>query len=73
MGSVSDTTSSPRPTLTKVLGIAALMDLITGIVLSVIGVSSDVQALSIVGVVMLLCGAGMLAYVMWMRNKPEAL
>ncbi len=70
---MSDTASSPRPSMTKILGIAALMDLLTGVVLAVIGVTSDLQAFSIVGVVMLLCGGGLLAYVMWMRNKPEAL
>ena len=65
--------TSTRASLAKILGLAALMDLLTGIVLSVVGVSPDMQALTIVGVVLLLSGAGMLAYVVWQRNKPEAL
>lgn len=70
---VSETASAPGPSLTRVLGIAAIMDLLTGIVLSAVGVISDIQPLAIVGVVLLLSGGGMLAYVVWQRNKPEAL
>jgi hypothetical protein len=68
---VSDLTGTRR--LPTVLGLAALIDLLTGLVLSAIGLATDSQALSIVGVVLLLSGGGMLAYVVWMRNKPEAL
>jgi hypothetical protein len=72
IGRVSDS-AAPRSQLFKVLGLAAVIDLLAGIVLSVIGVSQDLQALAIVGVVLLLSGGGMLAYVSWQRNKPTAL
>ena len=68
---MSDLTGTGR--LPTVLGLAALTDLLVGLVLSAIGLATDSQALSIVGVVLLLSGGGMLAYVIWMRNKPEAL
>ena len=68
---MSELTSTGRGA--KILGLGALTDLLTGIVLSVVGVSSDNQALAIIGVVLLIAGAGMLAFVVWMRNKPEAL
>jgi hypothetical protein len=71
MGSVSDLTSTSR--LPTVLGLAALTDLLIGLVLTAIGLATDSQALSIVGLVLLLSGGGMLAYVVWTRNKPEAL
>ena len=57
----------------RVLGLLALTDLLTGIVLSAVGVASDNQTLAVIGVVLLISGAGMLAYVVWIRNKPEAL
>ena len=57
----------------RVLGLLALTDLLTGIVLSAVGVASDNQTLAGIGVVLLISGAGMLAYVVWIRNKPEAL
>jgi Kef-type K+ transport system membrane component KefB len=68
---VSELTSTGRGA--RILGVGALTDLVAGIVLSVVGVSSDNQTLAIVGVVLLIFGAGMLAFVVWMRNKPEAL
>ena len=68
---MSELTSTGRGA--KVLGLGALTDLLIGIVLSVVGVSSDNQTLAIVGVVLLIFGAGMLAFVVWIRNKPEAL
>jgi len=69
---VSDT-GGPRASLTRVFGIAAAMDLLTGLVLSVIGVSQDRQELAIIGVLLLLSGGAVMAYVVWQRNKPEAL
>ena len=68
---MSELTSTGRGA--KILGLGALTDLIIGIVLSAVGVSSDNQVLTIVGVVLLISGAGMLAFVVWVRNKPEAL
>ena len=46
-------TDQHRASRTQILGLAALVDLLTGIVLSVIGVSQDKQELAIVGVVLL--------------------
>lgn len=69
---VSDS-AAPRSQLFKVLGLVAVTDLLTGIVLSVIGVSQDIQTMAIVGVLLLLSGGGVLAYVSWQRNKPTAL
>jgi threonine/homoserine/homoserine lactone efflux protein len=63
----------PRASLTKILGLTAGIDLLTGVVLSIIGVSQDIEALAIVGVLLLLSGGAMLAYVSWKRNKPTAL
>ena len=68
---MSELTSTGRGA--KILGLGALTDLIIGIVLSAVGVSSDNQVLTIVGVFLLISGAGMLAFVVWVRNKPEAL
>ena len=68
---MSELTSTRRGA--KILGLGALTDLLIGIVLSVVGVSSDNQTLAIVGVVLLIFGAGMLAFVVWIRNKPEAM
>ena len=65
--------TAPSASLTKILGLVAVVDLLTGIVLSIIGVSQDMQVLAIVGVLLLLSGGGMLAYVLWLRNKPIAL
>jgi hypothetical protein len=68
---VSELTSTGRGA--KIFGLGALTDVLTGVVLSVVGVASDNQTLAIVGVVLLIAGAGMLAFVVWVRNKPEAL
>ena len=57
----------------KILGLVAVVDLVTGLVLAVIGVSRDQQALAIVGAVLLVSGGGMLAFVTWQRNKPQSL
>ncbi len=57
----------------RILALVALGDLLLGLVLSVIGVVADVQAMAIVGVVLLCSGGGMLAWVIMRRNKPEAL
>jgi hypothetical protein len=38
-----------------------------------VGVSQDMLVFSMVGLVLLLSGGGMLAWVVWMRNKPEPL
>ena len=66
------TQSLPAQTA-KVLGLVAVVDLVAGLVLAFLGLSKDNQTLSIVGVVLLMSGGGMLAFVTWNRNKPEAL
>jgi hypothetical protein len=68
---VSDLTSTSRGA--KILGLTALTDRLAGLVLSAVGVASDSQPLAIVGVLLLLSGGGMLAYVAWRRNQPETL
>jgi hypothetical protein len=68
---VSDLTSTSRGT--NVLGIAALTDLLVGLVLSAVGVASDSQVLALAGVVLLISGGGMLAYLAWRRQRPETL
>ena len=66
-------TGRPRASLTNVFAIAAAMDLLAGLVLSVIGVSQDMQELAVVGILLLLSGAAVTTYVLWQKNKPEAL
>jgi uncharacterized membrane protein HdeD (DUF308 family) len=58
---------------TRILGLMAVLDLLTGIVLSVVGVATDTQVVAIVGVVLLISGGGMLAFVAWRRSQPELL
>jgi hypothetical protein len=55
------------------LALMALGDLVVGVVLSLVGVASDTQVLAIAGVVLLLSGGGMLAFVAWRRNQPDVL
>jgi hypothetical protein len=58
---------------TKILGLTAVVDLLTGIVLGAVGVATDTQVLAIIGVVLLISGGGMLSFVTWRRNQPEML
>jgi hydroxyethylthiazole kinase-like sugar kinase family protein len=55
-----------------VLGLMGAGDLVAGIVLSVIGVAKDIQVAAIVGSILLLTGAGMLAYLVWSKSRPDA-
>ena len=57
----------------NVLGLTGVVDLVTGLVLSVAGVDTDTQVLAIIGVVLLISGGGMLAFVVWRRSQPELL
>lgn len=68
---MSDMTNSARGA--KILGLVALTDLLTGLVLSAVGVVADIQVLAIAGVVLLISGGGMLAFVAWRRNQPQSL
>jgi hypothetical protein len=72
MGSVSDTAGRQFST-SMILGLVACMDILLGIVLAFVGVSQDMFVFSMVGLVLLLSGGAMLAWVVWMRNKPEPL
>jgi hypothetical protein len=56
-----------------VLGLMGAGDLIAGIVVSVIGVAQDIRVATIVGTVLLLSGAGMLAFLVWSKSRPDAL
>jgi hypothetical protein len=56
-----------------VLGLMGAVDLIAGLVLSAIGLSKDNQVLAIVGTALVISGAGMLAFLVWSRSKPETL
>src|SRR4051794_29621429 len=50
--------NGPRASMPRILGLMGGIDLLVGIVLSVIGVVADIQALAIVGVLLLLSGGG---------------
>jgi len=56
-----------------VLGLMGAGDLIAGLVCAAIGLSKDIQVMAIVGTVLVLSGAGMLAYLVWSKSRPEAL
>jgi threonine/homoserine/homoserine lactone efflux protein len=56
-----------------VLGLMGAGDLIAGLVCAGIGVSKDIQIMAIVGTVLVLSGAGMLAYLAWSKSRPEVL
>jgi hypothetical protein len=71
-GPVSDT-AGRQPSTSMILGLVAGMDILLGIVLAFVGVSQDMFVFSMVGLVLLLSGGAMLAWVVWMRNKPEPL
>jgi hypothetical protein len=64
---------STRPSTTKILGLTAVVDLVVGLVLAGVGLANDNQVLAVVGLALVLSGGGMLAFVVWSRNKPEAL
>jgi hypothetical protein len=56
-----------------VLGLMGAGDLIAGLVVSAIGLTKDNQVAAIVGTLLVISGAGMLAFLAWSRNKPETL
>jgi hypothetical protein len=55
------------------LGFAAVIDLVVGIAVALLGVSEEELALQLVGLALLLSGSGMLAFVIVQRNKPTTL
>ena len=57
----------------KIIGLVALSDLLIGLALALVGVSTDNLVLQIVGAALLLTGGLALAFVVWSRNRPQAL
>lgn len=62
-----------NPQLLRVFGLAAIVDLVVGVVVAVIGVAQEERPLQLVGLALLFAGAGMLAFVIVQRNKPTTL
>ena len=54
-------------------GFAAVVDLVTGLAVAVVGVVEESLALQLVGLALVLSGCGMLAFVIIQRNKPTTL
>jgi hypothetical protein len=48
-------------------------DLVAGLVCAAIGLTQDIQVLAIVGTVLIISGAGMLAFLAWSKSRPETL
>ncbi len=65
--------SGSRAQSYRVLGLMGAGDLVVGLVCAAIGLSRDIQVLAIVGTVLIISGAGMLAYVVWSKSRPETL
>jgi hypothetical protein len=57
----------------RMFGFAAIIDIVVGIAVAVVGVSEEEIALQLVGLALLLSGSGMLAFVIIQRNKPTTL
>jgi hypothetical protein len=65
--------SGSRVQNSRVLGLMGAGDLVAGLVCAAIGISRDIQVLAIVGTVLVISGAGMLAFLVWSKSRPEAL
>lgn len=57
----------------RVFGMMGAGDLVAGLVCAAIGLSRDIQVLAIVGTVLIISGAGMLAFLVWSKSRPETL
>jgi len=57
----------------RMFGFAAVIDLVVGVFVAILGVSQEELALELVGLALLLSGSGMLAFVIVQRNKPTTL
>ena len=57
----------------RAFGFAAVIDLVVGIAVAIIGVMEESLALQLVGLALLISGSGMLAFVVIQRNKPTTL
>jgi uncharacterized membrane protein HdeD (DUF308 family) len=57
----------------RVLGLMGACDLVAGLVCAAIGLTQDIQVLAIVGTVLIISGAGMLAFLAWSKSRPETL
>lgn len=64
---------SRSASLPRILGFAAVMDLLAGLVLAAVGLAGDEEVLTLVGAVLVVLGAGLLAFVIWQRNRPTML
>jgi drug/metabolite transporter (DMT)-like permease len=60
------------PRTARVVGLAALSDVVLGVVLLVLGTEGDNPALQWAGVVLALLGGVVLAVVMLLRDRPGA-
>jgi hypothetical protein len=65
--------SDSRAQRPRVLGMMGAGDLVAGLVCAAIGLSQDIQVLAVVGTVLILSGAGMLAFLVWSKSRPETL
>jgi threonine/homoserine/homoserine lactone efflux protein len=65
--------SESRVQSSLVLGLMGAGDLVAGLVCAAIGLSQDIQVMAIVGTVLTISGAGMLAYLVWTKSRPETL
>ena len=57
----------------RAFGFAAVIDLVMGVAVAVVGVVEESLALQLVGLALLISGSGMLAFVIIQRNKPTTL
>jgi hypothetical protein len=62
-----------NPQLLRMFGFAAVVDLLVGIAVAIVGVSQEELSLQLVGLALLVSGSGMLAFVIVQRNKPTTL
>ncbi|MCW2796018.1 hypothetical protein [Nocardioides sp.] len=56
--------------LHQVLGLAALSDIVAGIVMAFLGLAQDNQILTVVGVALAAGGLGVMTWVIVQRGKP---
>jgi hypothetical protein len=65
--------AAARSRLNRLFLFSSAADVLVGLVLAVVGVASDLEALSIAGFALALCGAGVLAWLIVRTNQPEQL
>ena len=62
-----------NPQLLRMFGFAAVIDLLVGVAVALVGVVEEEMALQIVGAALVISGCGVLAFVIVQRNKPTTL